>query len=193
MTQERVMAQVQPRLQHCLEQRDGPGILALTTWLVHRHGHPLLQQLLSQPEWADHCLWWEEQISHPNPKAADKTSTATRSTSDPLERGQHLEPQGGLRPDGHSAHPANPTESLDQTREDVKLTPAQVSKQRLTMGRLPKPAKSAPVQEEDGEAPTMTRAASKARPRRTAAGRQHRSLRLRDWLPRSWLPHQDAA
>ena len=151
MTQERVIAQVKPRLQHCLEQRDRPGILALTTWLVHRHGYPLLQQLLSQPEWSSHRLWWAEQMDHPND---DKT------------------------------------ESLDQPHDDVKLTPAQVTKQRLKMVKLTKPV---PIQEKDGEAPSLTQAASKERPQRKPPGRQHRSLRLRDWLPRNRLPHQDAA
>ena len=176
MTQERVIEQVKPRLQHCLEQRDRPGILALTTWLVHRHNYPLLQQLLSQPEWSSHRLWWGQQIDHPND---DKTEDRIPP-----------EPQDELRLDGHSAHPANPTESLDQPRDDVKLTPAQVTKQRLKMGKSTKPV---PIQEEDGEAPTVTQAAGKERPKRKPPGRQHRSLRLRDWLPRNRLPHQDAA
>ena len=178
MTQERVIAQVQPRLQHCLEKRDRPGILAFTTWLVHRHGHPRLQQLLSQPEWASHRPWWEEQISHPNDDRTEDRIPPEPQAQDEL----HL--------DGYGAHPANPTESPDQTRDDVTLTPAQVTKQRLKMGKLPQPAKPVPLQEEDGEAPTVTRAAGQERPRRKAPGRQHRSLRLRDWLPRSRLPHQ---
>ena len=63
MKQERVTTdQVQARLQHCLEQRDRPGVLVLTAWLVHRHGHPLLQQLLSQPQWSSHRLWWGARV-----------------------------------------------------------------------------------------------------------------------------------
>lgn len=222
MTQERVIAQVKPRLQHCLEQRDRPGILALTTWLVHRHGHPLLQQLLSQPEWSSYRLWWGEQISHLNPglqppselqpqpqpqlktgltdkdhqddKTEHKTPMATKSTSDPLEPTptprQHPEPQDEFHLDGN---PANQTESLDQAHDDIKLTPAQVTKQRLKMGKSAKPVKPVPIQDKDGEVPIVaqrpTRSSRKRDPQTGSTG----SLRLRDWLPRSRLPHQDAA
>ena len=215
MTQERVIAQVQPRLQHCLEQRDRPGILALTTWLVHRHGHPLLQQLLSQPQWSSHRLWWGKQISHPNPdpqpqpcpkttptakddhrddKASHKPKTpmAAQDTSDPWEEQtpaprQHPEPEDGLRPDGHSAHPASRTASSDQDPDPIKLTPAQVTKQRLKMGKSAKPV---PIQKESGTAPAMTQAVNKEQPQRRPPKRLHRSLQLRDWLPCSDLPHQ---
>lgn len=221
MIQEQVIAQVKPRLQQCLEQKDRPGVLALTKWLVHRHGHPLLQQLLNQPEWASHRLWWGKQISYqnsdlqsrhqPHPettpvakdhrddKAEHKTLTTAQGTSDPWETTpapqQYHEPGYGLRLDKHSSRPANPTTSLNPDREDVKLTPAQVIKQRLTrMGRSAKPAANPlPVEKEAGKAPTTTQAVNGEQPQKSTPSRQHRSLRLRDWLPRSRLPHQDAA
>lgn len=222
VTQDRVIAQVNLRLQHCLEQRDRPGILALTTWLVHRHGHPLLQQLLSQPEWASHRLWWGEQISHPNPdlqpqsalqpqprpertpmakdhrddKVEHKTMMAAQGMSDPWETApaprQHPELEDGLRLDGHSAQPANPTASSDQDRDHVKLTPAQVTKQRLKMCKSAQPANPLPIQEQGGTAPTVTQAANRKQSQKNTPNRKHRSLHLRDWLPRSRLPHQDA-
>ncbi|MXW40205.1 MAG: hypothetical protein F4Z75_03460 [Synechococcus sp. SB0668_bin_15] len=221
MIQKQVIAQVKPRLQQCLEQKDRPGILALTKWVVHRHGHPLLQQLLSQPEWASHRLWWGKQISHQNPglqprrqshpettpaakdhrdeKTEHKTLAAAQATSDPWETTpapqQHPEPGDGLRPDKHSSRPAKPTTSSDQDRDDVKLMPAQVIKQRLMrMGRPVKPAaNSLPVEKKAGKEPTVTQAVNGEQPQKSTASGQHRSLRLRDWLPRSRLPHQDAA
>ncbi len=224
MTQDRVIAQVNLRLQHCLEQRDRPGILALTTWLVHRHGHPLLQQLLSQPEWASHRLWWGEQVSHPNPdlqpqsalqpqprpertpmakdhqdedKVEHKTMMAAQGMSDPWETApapqQHPELEDGLRPGGRSAHPANPTASSDQDRDHVKLTPAQVTKQRLKMCKPAKPANPLPIQKQDGTVPTVTQAVTRKESQKNPPNRKSRSLHLRDWLPSSRLPHQDAA
>ena len=218
------MAQVKPRLQHCLEQRDRPGILALTTWLVHRHGHPLLQQFLSQPEWSRHRLWWGKQISHPHldprpqpspqpqsspkttPTAQDhrgdktelktKTPMAAQVTSDPWKTAsvprqrRPPEPEDGLRLDGHSACPANPTAFSEQDRDHLKLTPAQVTKQRLKIGKSSTPAKPVPIRESDGPAPTLTPAARKEQRQRRPHNRKHRSLDLRDWLPRSQLPHQ---
>ena len=179
MTQERVMAQVQTRLQHCLEQRDRPGILTLTTWLVHRHGHPLLQQLLSQPEWASHRPWWEEQISHPNDDRTEDRIPPEPQAQDEL----HL--------DGYGAHPANPTESPDQTRDDVTLTPAQVTKQRLKMDKSAKFPKPVPIQEQERTAPTVTPATPKEQQQKRPPNRRHHSLHLRSWLPCSRLPHQD--
>ena len=160
MSQERVIAQVKPRLQRCLEQRDRPAILALTAWLVHRHGHPLLQHLLSQPEWSSHRPWWGEQIHHPP------------------------QPPAGLPLDGH---PESRTESSPPARDDVKLTPAQVTKQRL---KRDKAAKSVPMQGSGGEIPTVPQVTGKERSPKGSPDRQHRSLRLRDWLPSRHLPHQ---
>jgi len=229
MVRERVIAQVKPRLRHCLEQRDRPGILSLTTWLVHRHGHGLLQQLLSQPEWSGHRLWWAEQIHHlnlglelqpqsdpqprPHPRIGptdtdedrqddqirDKVPIVTRSTANrpvPIPR-QDPEPQA-RRPslDGHPANPASRTEPLEKAGDQVRITPAQVTKQRLKAAQVAKPAFRPG---EDGEIPTVPPAAgterptSKERPKGAPPGRQHRSLHLRSWLPRSRLPHQDAA
>ena len=216
MAQERVIAQVKPRLRHCLEQRDFPGILSLTTWLVHRHGHDLLQQLLSQPEWSSHCLWWAEQIRHLNlgldlppqsdpqpsphrktgPTAKDHQDDQTRdkvpiaakgTSSQPVPNPQQQHPEPQERQPHLDGHPANQTEPLDQARNEVKITPAQVTKQRLKAGQ---PARPAFHPGENGEISTMTPAASKERPRRQSPGRQHRSLHLRGWLPRSQLPHQ---
>lgn len=215
MAQERVINQVKPRLRHCLEQKDRPGILTLTTWLVHRHGHDLLQQLLSQPEWSSHRLWWAEQIRHlnlgldlqpqsaPQPRPHLKTGPTVKDHQDDQTRDkvpiaaksassqpapsprQHPEPQE-QRP--HlDGHPANRTEPLDQTRDEVKITPAQVTKQRLKAGQ---PAGPAFRPGEDGEISTMTPAASKERAKGKSPGRQHRSLHLRGWLPCGRLPHQ---
>lgn len=221
MSQERLIAQVKPRLQHCLEQRDGPGILALTMWLVHRHGHGLLERMLSQPEWSSHRLWWDSQIGHLSldlqpqselqhqsqprlrtiPTGKDhqdgKTQDKTPVTAeDPLDQPEpmsipqhHPEPQERSHLDGQ---PANQGESLDhQALDGIKMTPAQVTKQRL---KADKAAKSAFSLGEDGEVLTVTPAASKERPpQRKSPGRQHRSLQLRSWLPCNQLPHQDVS
>ena len=220
MTQERVMAQVQTRLLLCLEQRDRPGILALTTWLVHRHGHSLLQQLLSQPEWESHRLWWGRQISRSNPdlqpqpqpspktiptardhqdkKTSHKTRTpmAAQVTPDPWEEPapptrEHPEPGDGLRLDEHSAQPANPTPSSDPNADAIKLTPAQVTKQRLKMDKSAKFPKHVPIQEQERTAPTVTPATPKEQQQKRPPNQRHRSLHLRSWLPCSRLPHQD--
>ena len=203
MPQERVIGQVEVRLQHCLEQRDRLGTLTLTTWLVHRHGYSLLQQLLDQPRWLSHRLWWEEQIHHPNldlqppseprpqphcktvPTATqDKTPMAAKSTASLVEPipvlQQHMEPQEELRFD---EHPADRTESPDQSHDDGRITPAWLSKQRLKMGKPARPV-------EDEEMPAVTQAALKNRPAKGVPDRQQRSLHLRGWLPHSQLPHQ---
>ena len=228
MTQERVIAQVQARLQHCLERRDRPGILALTTWLVHRHGHPLLQQLLSQPEWSSHRLWWGEQISNlnpdlqpqcsPQPQACPQatptptTPTAQDHRDDKRDAGTdhkalmaavgttdpwaepaphprpHPEPEDGLPLDPPSARSANRTASSGQDLDPVNLTPAQVTRQRLKM--IKQPTNPVPIHEQDGTTPTVAQAANQEQPQKRPRNRQHRSLQLRDWLPRSRLPHQ---
>ena len=212
MPQERVIAQVKPRLQHCLEQRDRPGVVALTTWLVHRHGHALLQQLLSQPEWSSHRLWWGEQIGRLRPdlqpqsrlqphcktiptgkerqddRTEEKLPVVARSAADQAEPApglrQHPGPEAGLPLDGH---PESRTEPVDQIRDDVKPTPAQVTKRRLKMDQSAKPV---PPQGKNGDIPTVTPANGKQRSPNDSPDRQHRSLHLRSWLPRSRLPHQ---
>ncbi|MCY4234828.1 MAG: hypothetical protein OXE74_00675 [Cyanobacteria bacterium MAG CAR2_bin_4] len=222
MVRERVIAQVKPRLRHCLEQRDRPGILSLTTWLVHRHGHALLQQLLSQPEWSGHRLWWAEQIHHlnlgpdprpqsdlqprPHPGTApadkdrqddqtrDKVPIVPRSTANqpapippPVPELQERRPPL----DGHPADPAGRTEPLEPVPDPpARITPAQVTKQRLKAGQAAKPAFRPGA---DGEIPIAPSAAGKEPLKRTSPGRQHRSRHLRSWLPHSRLPHQDAA
>lgn len=219
MTQERITAQITAqiklRLRHYLEHRDGPGVCAFTTWLVHRHGHSLLQQLLSQPEWSSHRLWWGQQISHLNPdlqprsqlqpqahhrmtgpagkqhqgdKTDDKIPRAAKGPSGQLEPAPspqpHPEPQEGLPLD---RRPASQTESPNRTHDHIKVTPAQVGKQRL---KLAKAARPIPIQGEDGTIPTVTPAASKRQLNKGSRDRQHRSRRLRGWLPSSHLPHQ---
>lgn len=209
MTQERVIAQVKPRLQTCLEQRDRAGILALTAWLVHRYGYPLLQQLLSQREWAGHRLWWGRQLSHPNPvpepqtspqpRSSPKTQTpmATKGLPDPWETTpapqQHPGPEEGLRRDGDSAQPANPAASSGQDADNTaKLTPAQVTKQRLKAGQPAKSTELFPMQEQDGAAPIMPQATNQEQTRQPLPKQKQRSRYLRDWLPRSRLPHQNS-
>ncbi|WP_161632479.1 hypothetical protein [Candidatus Synechococcus spongiarum] len=227
MVRERVIAQVRPRLRHCLEERDRPGILSLTTWLVHRHGHALLQQLLSQPEWSGHRLWWAEQIHHLNlelelppqsdlqsrfhsgngstdkgrqgDQTRDKVSIATRSTANrpaPTPR-PDPEPQERRPPlDRCPANPASRTEPVEPGGDQIRITPAQVTKQRLKAVQAAKPAFR--PGEDGGDPPRAPatgaeRPAGKERPKGTSPGRQRRSRHLRSWLPRSRLPHQDAA
>ena len=139
---------------------------------------------------------------HRDDKVEHKAMMAAQGMSDPRETApapqQHPELEDGLRLDGHSAHPANSTASSDQDRDHVKLTPAQVTKQRLKMCKSATPANHLPIQEQDGTVPTVTQAAktqavNRKQPQKNPPNRKHRSLHLRDWLPRSRLPHQDAA
>lgn len=214
MNQEQVIGQVKRCLRHCLEQRDGPGIRTLTTWLVHRHGHPFLEQLLSQPEWSSHRLWWGEQIGHPTPHLRpqpygnmrgptakqhqdDKTDGkiygrilgAAKEPSDQLQPTpspqQYPGPQAGPHPDGP---PADQTEPFSQPQGNPNGPPAQVGKQRLKMAKA---AQTIPTQGEDGTIPTVPQGTSKEQSQEgSPPSRRHRSHHLRGWLPRSELPHQ---
>ncbi len=215
MNQEQVTGQVKRCLRHCLEQRDGPGIRTLTTRLVHRHGHPFLEQLLSQPEWSSHRLWWGEQIGHPTPHLRpqpygnmrgptakqhqdDKTDGkiygripgAAKEPSDQLQPTpspqQYPGPQAGPHPDGP---PADQTEPFSQPQGNPNgPPPAQVGKQRLKMAKA---AQTIPTQGEDGTIPTVPQGTSKEQSQEgSPPSRRHRSHHLRGWLPRSELPHQ---
>ena len=214
MKQERVTTddQVQARLQHCLEQRDRPGILALTAWLVHRHGHPLLQQLLSQPQWSSHRLWWGAQIGQPHPglepqsesrrqpphrldtvpagkdhqddKAEDRTPIAAKGAAN--RTGPSPSPRQHPAPQAvqhRDGYPESWTDPWEQGGDGPKITPAQVTKRRLKMDKPAPPV-------EAGELPTVTRAASEERRPKEPLDQQRRSLHLRGWLPRRHLPHQ---
>ena len=204
MTQERVIAQAKTHLQRCLEQRDRPGILTLTMRLVHRHGHPLLEQLLSQPEWSSHRLWWGEQIGHLNSDLRSQSGLQIEQFKTSLESKAHPEekipigisstlvgPNPSLQKDPkpqeeiHLAKDlANQSESLNQISDGIKITPAQVTKQRLKMVQRA-------AQREDAGETTMTQTTSKEQIKKGPLERRPRhSLRLRGWLPSSNLPHQ---
>ena len=176
MAQEWVIAQVKPRLRHCLEQRDRPGILALTTWLVHRHGHALLQQLLSQPEWSSHRLWWREQIDHLDLVRQPQVELPPQSHLKIVPTGKdHQDDKTQDKVPMGAKNTSDQPEPLSQAHDDIKITPARMTRQRLN---------------EDGEIPTVTQAAGQKGARGKSPTRQHRSLYLRGWLPRSQLPHQ---